>query len=113
MPFPPAEFDALSDRVASLLAPAGFAPEQMERSGVFGSHFSDYANSAKVYRLVWDGKESWLLLEYCDNFQASVPSRWNVVALYRAGRDHSAKELSGLGVQLVDALRIHLSSYAA
>lgn len=113
MPFPLTEFDALSKRVASLLAPAGFVPEQMERNGAFGSHFSDYANDVKVYRLVWDGKESWLLVEYCDNFESSRPSRWNDVAIYRIRRNHTARELAGFGVRLIDALRAHLASLAA
>lgn len=85
----------------------------MERNGAFGSHFSDYASGAKAYRLVWDGKESWLLAEYCGNFQASSRSHWNDIAIYRVGRNPSARELSKLGDQLIDAVRDHLSSYAA
>jgi hypothetical protein len=112
VPFPLADFDALSKKIASLLAPEGFVPEQMERNGTFGSHSSDYANGAKVYRLVWDGKESWLFVEYCDNFQASHRSRWNDIAIYRTGSNPSARELTNLGAQVVEAVRAHLASYA-
>jgi len=113
VPFPRTEFDALSTKVASLLAPAGFIPDRMERDSIFGSHVTYFVNDAKVYRLVWDGKESWLIAEYCDNFQGLVQSSWNDVAIYRAGRDPSPNDLAGFGVQLIDALRGHLSSYAA
>ena len=113
MPFPHSDFDALSTQVASLLAPAGFEPGEMERNSAFGSHFSNFANGARLYRLVWDGKESWLLVQYCDNFQGVGCSSWNDVAIFRAGRERSSKELASLGVQVVEALRNHLSSYAA
>jgi len=113
VPFPSTDFDALSERVASVLASAGFAPAQTERSSAFGSHYSDFANGAKVYRLVWDGKESWLVLQYCDDVQSSVPSIWSDVALFRVGREYAPKAGAGVDGQLFDALGEHVSSRAA
>jgi hypothetical protein len=107
------EFESLSRNVASLLTPLGFVQVRSELGGPFASHISEFANGANAYRIVWDGKESWLLGQYCDKYQESDRSSWSDVAIYRAGRYVSPKELATLGSQLIEALRVHLTSYAA
>jgi len=63
-----ATFDALSQAIDVTLVPHGFVPLRVERNGPFGSHYSVFAKESTAYRIVWDGKESWLGAEVSDNF---------------------------------------------
>jgi hypothetical protein len=107
------EFDVLIGPIASLLIAAGFSQIRSELDGPFGSHFAEFASGCNAYRIVWDGKESWLVGEYSSDYGGSAQPSWNDLAVYRAGRHASLMDLPAHGDQLIEAMRAHLASYAA
>ena len=105
------QFESLSQKFEAMLVPLGFAAGRMVCDGPFGSHYSEYENGPRSYRLVWDGKESWLIAEYRDNLVS--PDRWSDVELIRVGREVSLAELNSSSQRILNAVSMHVAAHAA
>jgi hypothetical protein len=75
-------FEELEQALAQRLAPSGYAQSARQINGAFGSHFAQFQNDVIAYRLVWDGRENWLLLE-CGVVVGSEIRNWRELALQR------------------------------
>jgi hypothetical protein len=109
MPMSRSDFESLNSRALSLLTVVGFKQAAGQRDGPFGSHYSEFALGRKRCRLVWDGKDSWLLAEHCEDFQEGDLTPWHDVIVLRAGRHASQIDLAKYGNQLIEALRTYVA----
>ena len=107
------QFDALTDVVALLLHERGFSPSAAQRDSAFGSHFSEFARGRERYRVVWDGKESWLVAEHCANSGGGgLLPQWKDVFLSRVERGSSPGDVELLQVPLREAIASHVAKGA-
>jgi len=112
-PLPADGFNRLASAIEQALAPYGFARAGCVSNGPFGSHYADLWNGSRAYRIVWDGKESWLLAQASDCFtDASLPT-WTDVALFRTAFTGSAQDVEALFPKLIGAVESHAKRSAA
>jgi|SRR4051812_16546107 hypothetical protein len=66
----------------SKLTPQGYqiVHEQFDDK-VFGSRYVIWSNNEDALRLIWDGKESWFVLEVADALPLSLTTAWQDIAL--------------------------------
>jgi hypothetical protein len=111
MSFPADLFTLLDAQVAQRLHAHGYELARSERSGPFGSHYTEYRGPASIVALVWDGKEGWLTL-------GQQPR--NPVAAVSSDKELFFERFPGLAVplpkyeqavsRLLQALEDHLSN---
>jgi hypothetical protein len=73
-------FKALELKLAETLAPEGFTQSRREVNGPFDSYFSDFVSGERAYRLIADGKESSVFLDFSANYNSNLPCQyWKTV----------------------------------
>ena len=72
------------DHVSTALEARGFTlAEDENHPEAFGSRFMIYEKDADSIRLVWDGKQEWLMLQR----GGSDDTAWREIGLVRVGRE--------------------------
>ena len=73
-------FRTLETELIDRLVPRAFTRASGEVDGPFGSHFVDYARGEEAFRLVADGKESKVFVEYSPRYGTPAPHQeWQEV----------------------------------
>jgi hypothetical protein len=65
-------FEQISERVGRHLALFGYSAKERETGGPFGSSYTDWEGLGTRFRLIWDGKDQWFILQG----QASSSAPW-------------------------------------
>ena len=74
------QFQELEAEVIERLCPLGYVRGQNEIDGPFESHFVDYTHNDQAYRLVADGKESKVVVEFSASYSRAIPHQgWALV----------------------------------
>jgi hypothetical protein len=98
-------FDRLSNEVADLLSPAGFSASESERDGPFGSHYTEFSSGRERCRVVWDGKDAWLLAEHAADASGGENIKWKDLVVLRLGHSAPGVRFSESRQQLLDSIR--------
>ena len=95
------------------LCPLGYTRAIEEMNGPFGSHFVDYVLKGQAYRLIADGKESKLLVEFSALYSRPVPNQnWQSILCVPFPRTFNAASLLLLCQSVSLGLTAHQSSAA-
>jgi hypothetical protein len=57
--------------------------EDVSDPEAFGSRYATYSREAESIRLIWDGKDEWLVLQR----RSTSETAWNDIAIERVGRE--------------------------
>jgi len=104
-------FDRLSAAIEELLSQRGFIVLRKERDGAFGSHCTEFGKGHFKYRIVWDGRESWLLTEHANGVSRHEHGGWADLALFRLGMFGSDKDVEKYEQQIVQSVATHLAAH--
>ena len=75
-------FEEFEGELNHRLIDLGYVESAREINSSFGSHYAEFQNRKTVYRLVWDGRESWLVLARATVLPDEEP-KWHDVSLQR------------------------------
>jgi hypothetical protein len=77
------EIDSVFDQITQTLRSDGFrGVEDARHPEAFGSRYAVFAGLGRYLRLVWDGRESWFLLQ---EQAPGNPAEWSDIAVERVG----------------------------
>ncbi len=60
----------------SMLLDFGFYVQKDEKTGPFGSRYIELHREKEAIRFLWDGREGWFLLGYCDDISMKPYPKW-------------------------------------
>jgi hypothetical protein len=73
----------VKESILAELSPAGFELFRDEVDGPFGSNYIELHRGREAIRFVWDGKESWFVLERCPDTGLEPHPSWKDVRFER------------------------------
>jgi hypothetical protein len=89
-----ANLDPLQRDLDPVLHAVGFRLEvDRDHAEAFGSRHCEWRRGAEEIRILWDGKERWLLVEYSPNRTAKPIPRRQEIRLVRQDGDESPEDL--------------------
>ncbi len=74
---------SVTNRMRSELPELGFVSFREDLEGPFGSKVLEFRHDLQAIRFIWDGRESWFLLEYCADLGAKPYPKWKDIRLER------------------------------
>jgi hypothetical protein len=105
------DFRALEAEFIDQLVPKAFTRASGEIDGPFGSHFVEYARGEEAFRLVADGKESKVFVEYSPRYGTPAPGQeWQGVLSTPYPARWSSEATSHLRQRIALALGSHKSA---
>lgn len=76
-------FEQLEEPFAVHVKQRGFSRENHEYDGPFGSHYVDFTLGSSAYRLIGDGRESSIFLDFSAHYYRPIPQQDWVTLLHR------------------------------
>ncbi|MCI1267234.1 MAG: hypothetical protein LKG19_11730 [Saprospiraceae bacterium] len=82
--------------------------EKRVDENVFGSRYSVWVNKQRkeAIRLVWDGKDSWFVLEESPYLNDNRPNSWADIVIVPFNEKNASEEMDLILSQLINELKI-------
>jgi hypothetical protein len=104
-------FRSLETEFIDQLVPKAFVRASGEVDGPFGSHFVEFARGEEAFRLIADGKESKVFVEYSPRYETPAPAQeWQGLLSMPYPARWSGEATSHLRKRIALALGSHKSA---